>query len=202
LTRIIGARNLRALNSPGAKHECTHPKKAANLTVRADLLEEARARKINLSQTLEVALAAELKRQREAEWLEQNKEAIEAYNRESPSTACSAIAIVSSADEPVRRLCQSGPDNQGADSLCCSAAIRPAGLHREPCRRAAAAEGGQIDHSGRAPQSGDGHRRQGVLLRVQDIATVPRRMLKKPVTNLSSQRDEILAALDLLFTGL
>lgn len=57
-------------------------KKAANLTVRADLLEEARARKINLSHTLEVALAAELKRQREAEWREQNKEAIEAYNRE------------------------------------------------------------------------------------------------------------------------
>lgn len=59
----------------------TPAKKAANLTVRADLLEEARARKINLSHTLEVALAAELKRQREAEWLEQNKEAIEAYNR-------------------------------------------------------------------------------------------------------------------------
>ncbi|OHC65220.1 MAG: acetoacetyl-CoA synthase [Rhodocyclales bacterium RIFCSPLOWO2_02_FULL_63_24] len=57
------------------------PKKAANLTVRADLLEEARARKINLSQTLEIALAAELKRQREAEWLEQNKAAIDAYNR-------------------------------------------------------------------------------------------------------------------------
>lgn len=36
----------------------------------------------------------------------------------------------------------------------------------------------------------------------QDLATVPRRMLKKPVTNLSPQRDEILAALDLLFTGL
>ena len=57
------------------------PKKAANLTVRADLLAEARVRKINLSHTLEVALAAELKRQREAEWLEQNKAAIEAYNR-------------------------------------------------------------------------------------------------------------------------
>jgi antitoxin CcdA len=57
-------------------------KKAANLTVRADLLEEARARKINLSQTLETALAAELKKRREAEWLEQNKAAIEAYNRE------------------------------------------------------------------------------------------------------------------------
>ena len=59
----------------------TPTKKAANLTVRADLLEEARARKINLSQTLETALAAELKKQREAEWLEQNKAAIEAYNR-------------------------------------------------------------------------------------------------------------------------
>jgi len=57
------------------------PKKAANLTVRADLLEEARARKINLSHTLEVALAAEVKRQREAEWLEQNREAIAAYSR-------------------------------------------------------------------------------------------------------------------------
>jgi antitoxin CcdA len=60
----------------------TPAKKAANLTVRADLLEEARARKINLSQTLETALAAELKKRREAEWLEQNKAAIEAYNRE------------------------------------------------------------------------------------------------------------------------
>ena len=48
----------------------------------ADLLEEARARKINLSQTLETALAAEIKKRREAEWLEQNKAAIEAYNRE------------------------------------------------------------------------------------------------------------------------
>ena len=35
----------------------------------------------NLSQTLETALAAELKKQREAEWLEQNKEAIAAYGR-------------------------------------------------------------------------------------------------------------------------
>ena len=57
------------------------PKKAANLTVRADLLEEARAYKINLSQTLETALAVELKKRREAEWLEQNEAAIEAYNR-------------------------------------------------------------------------------------------------------------------------
>ena len=58
------------------------PKKAANLTVRADLLDQARTYKINLSQTLETALAVELKRCREAEWLEQNNAAIAAYNRE------------------------------------------------------------------------------------------------------------------------
>lgn len=57
------------------------PKKAANLTVRADLLEEARSYKINLSQTLEAALAVELKKRREAAWLEQNKDAIAAYSR-------------------------------------------------------------------------------------------------------------------------
>jgi toxin CcdB len=39
------------------------------------------------------------------------------------------------------------------------------------------------------------------LVRVQDLATVPRRMLKQPVANLSPQREEILAALDFLFTG-
>jgi len=41
-----------------------------------------------------------------------------------------------------------------------------------------------------------------VVALTQDIASIPRRLLKKPVTNLSPQRDEILAALDLLFTGL
>jgi antitoxin CcdA len=59
----------------------TTAKKAANLSVRADLLEEARAYKINLSQTLEAALQVELKKRREDEWREQNKEAIAAYGR-------------------------------------------------------------------------------------------------------------------------
>jgi antitoxin CcdA len=58
-------------------------KKAANLSLRSDLLEEARSRKINLSQTLERALETELKKQREAEWLEQNQYAIDAYNAET-----------------------------------------------------------------------------------------------------------------------
>ncbi|MFN3883847.1 MAG: type II toxin-antitoxin system CcdA family antitoxin [Rhodocyclaceae bacterium] len=56
-------------------------KKAANLSIRADLLEEARAYKINLSQTLEAALQAELKKEKERRWREENRAAIEAYNR-------------------------------------------------------------------------------------------------------------------------
>lgn len=56
-------------------------KKAANLSIRADLLEEARTYKINLSQTLEAALQAELKKEKERRWLEENRAAIEAYNR-------------------------------------------------------------------------------------------------------------------------
>jgi toxin CcdB len=35
----------------------------------------------------------------------------------------------------------------------------------------------------------------------QDIAAVPRRLLRNPVCNLSSQRDDILTALDFLFIG-
>ncbi|MDO9448890.1 MAG: CcdB family protein [Rugosibacter sp.] len=38
-------------------------------------------------------------------------------------------------------------------------------------------------------------------MRIQDIASVPCRMLVHPVANLSAQREEIFAALDFLFTG-
>jgi toxin CcdB len=40
------------------------------------------------------------------------------------------------------------------------------------------------------------------FLRPQELSAISTRLLKKPVTNLSPQRDEILAALDILFTGL
>jgi len=56
-------------------------KKAANLSVRSDLLEEARAYKINLSQTLESALQVALKKEKERRWREENRAAIDAYNR-------------------------------------------------------------------------------------------------------------------------
>ncbi len=57
------------------------PKKAANLSIRADLLAEARELGINLSQTLETALADIVKKEKERRWLEENRAAIDAYNR-------------------------------------------------------------------------------------------------------------------------
>ena len=40
-----------------------------------------------------------------------------------------------------------------------------------------------------------------LILLTQDLAAIPRVLLKSPVANLSPQRDEIVAALDFLFTG-
>jgi antitoxin CcdA len=79
LTRNHHARNLCALFTKD--FAMSTAKKAANLSVRADLLEEARAYKINLSQTLEAALQVELKKEKERRWLEENRAAIDAYNR-------------------------------------------------------------------------------------------------------------------------
>lgn len=56
------------------------PKKAANLSVNADLLSKAREMDINLSATLEQALAETIKRRQREQWLAENKDAIHAYN--------------------------------------------------------------------------------------------------------------------------
>lgn len=56
-------------------------KKPTNLSLRTDLLEEARALGINLSQTLEKALEMEVKQAKEKQWLADNQPAIDAYNR-------------------------------------------------------------------------------------------------------------------------
>lgn len=55
-------------------------KKATNLSIREDLLTEARAAGINLSQTLEIALETAVRASREARWRKENAEAFAAYN--------------------------------------------------------------------------------------------------------------------------
>lgn len=42
---------------------------------------------------------------------------------------------------------------------------------------------------------------QLLLALPQDMAAVPRRLLKKPVAHLANQRDALLSAIDMLFTG-
>ena len=57
------------------------PKKPANLSINSDLLAKARALNINLSATLEKALAEQLKQKQRELWRKQNAQAIKAYNR-------------------------------------------------------------------------------------------------------------------------
>ncbi len=56
------------------------PKKPTNLTVNSDLLTQAKNYKINISATLESALADALKSKKRDLWKEENKEAIVSYN--------------------------------------------------------------------------------------------------------------------------
>ena len=62
-------------------YESTAAKKPVNLSVNSDLLRQAKELKVNVSQVLEVALANQVKSLREAQWLADNHEAIDGYNR-------------------------------------------------------------------------------------------------------------------------
>ena len=55
-------------------------KKPTNVSVNEGLLRDARALDINLSATLEKALEAEVRARKRERWLQENREAIAAYN--------------------------------------------------------------------------------------------------------------------------
>ncbi len=84
-------------------YESTAAKKPVNLSVNSDLLRQAKELKVNVSQVLEVALASQVKRLREAQWLEDNREAIDAYNRHVEENGLPF--------EPVRQRLWSGLSN-------------------------------------------------------------------------------------------
>jgi len=56
-------------------------KKAANLSINSDLLQKAKNLHINLSQALEQRLSEMLLEEKRREWMAENQEAIEDYNR-------------------------------------------------------------------------------------------------------------------------
>lgn len=55
-------------------------KRATNVSINQGLLEEAKALDINLSATLERALEQEVRARKRERWLQENREAIAAYN--------------------------------------------------------------------------------------------------------------------------
>jgi antitoxin CcdA len=57
-------------------------KKAVNVSIQSELLDAARSEDINLSATLEAALADQLRIRRRDRWQTENESAIEAYNRD------------------------------------------------------------------------------------------------------------------------
>lgn len=57
-----------------------YAKRAANLSINAGLLDEAKALEINLSATFERALEEEVRARQRQLWLAENREAIAAYN--------------------------------------------------------------------------------------------------------------------------
>ena len=59
----------------------TAPKKSANLSINADLLQQAKQLNINLSQTLEQHLAEIIRQAQRRLWLAENKNALDEYNR-------------------------------------------------------------------------------------------------------------------------
>jgi antitoxin CcdA len=56
------------------------PKKPTNLSINSDLLAKAKGLKLNLSATLEIALAEQVQKAERDNWLKQNQAAIEASN--------------------------------------------------------------------------------------------------------------------------
>ena len=79
-----------------ASYDLHAPKKAANLSINADLLSRARSMDIKLSATLEQALIEILRKRQAEEWLAENRTAIEAYTPMSKSMACSATGCAAS----------------------------------------------------------------------------------------------------------
>ena len=55
-------------------------KKATNVTINSDLLQKAKAYKINISKNFEAYLVEIVRKKEEQQWLEENREAIDKQN--------------------------------------------------------------------------------------------------------------------------
>lgn len=67
------------MNAPARK--IASSKRATNVSLRADLIDEAKQLGINISEACEQGLAEEVSRSRREAWLEENLPALEAWNQ-------------------------------------------------------------------------------------------------------------------------
>lgn len=65
----------------GRSDQSPTARKPTNISLDADLLRDAREFDINVSRACEQGLAQEVRKRKWAKWQEDNREAIEAYNR-------------------------------------------------------------------------------------------------------------------------
>jgi antitoxin CcdA len=81
---IIGAHSLRNQHGDPLPmsdlYNTNAPKKAVNVSINSDLLQEAKILKINLSATLEQELVHLIRQTRRAQWLKENRPALDDYN--------------------------------------------------------------------------------------------------------------------------
>ncbi|QEM67473.1 acetoacetyl-CoA synthase [Geobacter sp. FeAm09] len=61
--------------------DASAPKKPTNVSINADLLQQAKERHINLSRALELRLVEILRDEKRRDWQEENREALDEYNR-------------------------------------------------------------------------------------------------------------------------
>ena len=62
-------------------NEAPSVRKAANLSIDADLLSEAKALSVNISRAAEAGIAEAVRKEKERLWREENREALESSNR-------------------------------------------------------------------------------------------------------------------------
>jgi len=62
-------------------YDMNAPKRPTNLSINSDLLQQAKEHHINLSQALELRLAELLREERRRRWQEENREAVDEYNK-------------------------------------------------------------------------------------------------------------------------
>jgi len=80
--RIVYAHVMQLPNEETRVSAAKSGKKAVNLSISEDLLQAARSNEINLSATLEAAIADQLRVVRRRQWLNENHDSIHAYNRD------------------------------------------------------------------------------------------------------------------------